>query len=253
MFRCFQLFTPGQIAGLLIRAQLFRRFINNRVLNLQDIIRRLIVQVNMNIFLDRRIRVLLNTFGIIHARHRQAVLSLNKVTPVLAIRGNFRTFLSRVGLRVHIKDFLRGSLHYVIEVQVYMLMTLLNNLCRLLRRFKVIKGHLITNSRTGDINVTKGTMVQFNGTIRLQAMRVNLRALPDNVRAARVDLITKRHLRHKHTSNRLIRFTLASIQLGRTASRHVKFIKSRHNRDLTIRVLQKFSFDIKDRQAPSNT
>lgn len=84
-------------------------------------------------------------------------------------------------------------------------------------------------------------------------MRVNLRPFPDNMRTTGVNFTTKRHLRYKYTRNRFIRHTFTTIHLSRTTSRHIKFIQTRHNRNLTVRVLQKFSHLIQNRQAPSNT
>lgn len=108
----------------------------------------------MNILFNRGVRVLLHTLNIIHTRRRQTVLSLHQVTPVLTIRSNLRTLLSRDRLRVHIKNFFSRGHNHVVKVQMNMFVPLLNNLRRLPCRDQVKKCNLITNSGTSNINIT---------------------------------------------------------------------------------------------------
>lgn len=195
----------------------------------------------------------LDTLRIINTRRRETILSLNQVTPMLTISSGLRTLLSRFKLRINIENFIRRGLHNIVQINMHMLMALLDNLDRLLSRIKVILSNLIINSSTSNINITKRTVIELNRTIRLQTMRINLRTFPHNMRTSRVNLTKFRNLRNKNTSNRLIRFTLTTVNLSRTTRRNVKLIKTRNNRNLTVRVLEKLSNNIKHRYTPGNT
>lgn len=227
-----------------------RMIIDNRFLNLQDLLKILTILILMNTNLMLRIGMELNIVRIRNTKRQLNVVN----NPMTILSSLFRQNANRLKVRLNFLNLHRRGVNNLIQIKRNMIMTLLNNKRRLFRYININKvlGPETLSHGTRLIQITKGTPVKNGRTIRHQTIRLTFRALPDRMRTTRIALTTDGNLRNIHTNNNNLRFTNTTYVLGRLARCNILLYQTRTRRNFTKRIYQHLSINAKNRYTPTN-